>query len=100
MDVVGVKPRENARTRIRIVNHLFYLTHVVSFYPVVILIEAPFFSRDLAIGTVLIFLGGILTSGGGLGGGGVYIPILVLVLGLSPHVAVPLSKVNDAIILN
>jgi uncharacterized membrane protein YfcA len=56
--------------------------------------QASFFNKDLAIGTVLIFLGGILTSGGGVGGGGVYIPILVLVLRFSPHVAVPLSKAS------
>jgi len=53
-----------------------------------------FFSPELGIGTACIFLGGILTSGGGVGGGGVYIPVLVLILGLSPHVAVPISKIT------
>jgi hypothetical protein len=56
--------------------------------------SAAFFNSELAIGTVCIFFGGILTSGGGVGGGGVYIPVLVLILGLSPHVAVPISKVR------
>ena len=55
---------------------------------------ASFFDKNLAIGTILIFIGGILTSGGGVGGGGVYIPILVLILKFSPHVAVPLSKAS------
>ena len=54
----------------------------------------PFFTIWLFIGSILCFLAGALCAGGGIGGGAFYIPIFVLVLGLDPHLAVPLSKVT------
>jgi len=38
-------------------------------------------------------LGGAIASGGGVGGGAVYIPVFILVMRFTPQVAVPLSKV-------
>ncbi|GAM21323.1 hypothetical protein SAMD00019534_044980 [Acytostelium subglobosum LB1] len=40
----------------------------------------------------LLFVGCALSSGGGIGGGGIYIPILILVNQFSPKVAIPLSN--------
>jgi len=48
----------------------------------------------LLYGTILVFIGGCLCAGGGIGGGGIYIPIFILLLGMSAHEAVPLSKVR------
>jgi uncharacterized membrane protein YfcA len=54
---------------------------------------APFqFNGNLAIGTLMVFIGGLLCAGGGIGGGGLYIPIFLIILNMSPHAAVPLSK--------
>ncbi|KAL6061845.1 Membrane transporter protein, variant 2 [Balamuthia mandrillaris] len=41
---------------------------------------------------VLTFIGGALCAGSGIGGGGFYLPVFILLLGLNAHVAVPLSK--------
>ena len=38
------------------------------------------------------FLGSALAAGGGLGGGGIFVPVLILVLSLSPKEAVPISQ--------
>jgi len=43
-------------------------------------------------GSVLVFVGGVLCAGGGIGGGGIYIPIYILLLGFTAHEAIPLSK--------
>eukprot|EP01088_Endostelium_zonatum_P018569 TRINITY_DN6005_c0_g1_i2.p1 TRINITY_DN6005_c0_g1~~TRINITY_DN6005_c0_g1_i2.p1 ORF type:complete len:482 (+),score=98.77 TRINITY_DN6005_c0_g1_i2:91-1536(+) len=47
-----------------------------------------------ALGIFLAFIAGAVASGSGIGGGGFYIPIFVLIMGLNPHVAVPLSKIT------
>jgi uncharacterized membrane protein YfcA len=44
------------------------------------------------IGTVCIFVGAMLAAGGGLGGGGIFVPLFILVVRLSPYDAVPLSQ--------
>ncbi|EFA81487.1 hypothetical protein PPL_05475 [Heterostelium album PN500] len=44
------------------------------------------------VGMALLFLGCALSSGGGVGGGGIYIPILILVNKFSPKTAIPLSN--------
>ena len=43
--------------------------------------------------SVLLFVGGAIAAAGGVGGGGLYVPILILAGGFEPHEAVPLSKV-------
>lgn len=53
-----------------------------------------FLTFDLFLGSVLCFLAGALCAGGGIGGGAFYIPVFVLLLGLDPHEAVPLSKIT------
>jgi len=40
----------------------------------------------------VLFLAGVLCSAGGIGGGGVYVTVLMVAGQLSPHDAVPLSK--------
>ncbi len=52
---------------------------------------APFTSRDV-LATVLAFLSTALGSGCGVGGGGLLVPAFILVTGLSPKHAIPLSK--------
>jgi uncharacterized membrane protein YfcA len=44
------------------------------------------------IATCLAFVGAMLAAGGGLGGGGLFVPIFVLIIGLDPKDAVPLSQ--------
>ncbi|EGG16991.1 hypothetical protein DFA_07972 [Cavenderia fasciculata] len=44
------------------------------------------------VGLCLLFIGCALSSGGGVGGGGIYIPILILVSKFSPKTAIPLSN--------
>eukprot|EP01132_Coremiostelium_polycephalum_P010883 gene10883-13333_t len=50
------------------------------------------FSYQDAISFILLFIGCALSSGGGVGGGGIYIPILILVSEWSPKSAIPLSN--------
>lgn len=54
----------------------------------------PFFSLSLILTSIACFIGGALASGGGVGGGPIYIPAFILILGVSPHEAIPLSKVT------
>eukprot|EP00697_Spironema_sp_BW2_P005813 gnl/Spiro4/18100_TR9670_c0_g1_i1.p1 gnl/Spiro4/18100_TR9670_c0_g1~~gnl/Spiro4/18100_TR9670_c0_g1_i1.p1 ORF type:complete len:488 (-),score=95.67 gnl/Spiro4/18100_TR9670_c0_g1_i1:59-1522(-) len=54
----------------------------------------PFWTQDLAIGTSIIFLGAAVCCGAGIGGGGVFVPTYILLLGLSSHWALPLSQVS------
>ncbi|EGC31962.1 hypothetical protein DICPUDRAFT_89425 [Dictyostelium purpureum] len=44
------------------------------------------------LGMVLLFIGCALSSGGGVGGGGIYIPILILVSKWDPKSSIPLSN--------
>ncbi|GAM18396.1 hypothetical protein SAMD00019534_015710 [Acytostelium subglobosum LB1] len=43
-------------------------------------------------GFILLFIGCALSSGGGIGGGGIYIPILILIDKFDPKEAIPLSN--------
>eukprot|EP00455_Lapot_gusevi_P055707 TRINITY_DN909_c0_g1_i8.p1 TRINITY_DN909_c0_g1~~TRINITY_DN909_c0_g1_i8.p1 ORF type:complete len:482 (-),score=157.73 TRINITY_DN909_c0_g1_i8:150-1595(-) len=43
-------------------------------------------------GTILNFFGAMLAAGGGLGGGGLFVPIFILCVGLLPEEAIPLSQ--------
>ncbi|ETW01851.1 hypothetical protein H310_06421 [Aphanomyces invadans] len=51
----------------------------------------PFKSLDVA-GTLSAFACIVISSGGGLGGGGLLVPLYIIVLGFSSHDAIPLSK--------
>ncbi|OQS01100.1 hypothetical protein ACHHYP_01827 [Achlya hypogyna] len=51
----------------------------------------PLSPTDVA-GTIGAFLCVIVSSGGGLGGGGLLVPLYIIVLGMSSHDAIPLSK--------
>ncbi|KYR00255.1 hypothetical protein DLAC_03418 [Tieghemostelium lacteum] len=44
------------------------------------------------VGFILLFIGCALSSGGGVGGGGIYIPVLILVSKWDPKSAIPLSN--------
>jgi hypothetical protein len=46
------------------------------------------------IGLVLAVLGLMVAAGGGIGGGGILVPIYILVLGFSPKHAIPLSNIT------
>ena len=58
--------------------------------------RAPLFGTKTSwtvwLGAVFLFLGSALAAGGGLGGGGIFVPVLILVLSLSPKEAVPISQ--------
>jgi hypothetical protein len=50
----------------------------------------PMNGADMA-GIVILFIGAALASGGGVGGGGLFIPLLILINGFDPHTAMPIS---------
>jgi hypothetical protein len=54
---------------------------------------SPLSGRDV-IGFMLSSLGIVLGSSGGIGGGGIVVPIYIIVLGLSPRFAIPLGSVT------
>jgi hypothetical protein len=51
-------------------------------------------SRADVIGLVLAVVGLMLAAGGGIGGGGILVPLYVLIFRFSPKLAVPLSNVS------
>jgi uncharacterized membrane protein YfcA len=53
----------------------------------------PIETRDIA-GFLLASMGVTLAAGGGIGGGGLVVPIYILVMGLSPGDAIPISSVT------
>eukprot|EP00941_MAST-03F_sp_MAST-3F-sp1_P000373 g373.t1 len=46
----------------------------------------------LFTGTCILLIGSALAAGGGLGGGGIFVPVLILINGFHPKEAVPLSQ--------
>jgi len=46
------------------------------------------------LGFLLIFIGLFVAAGGGVGGGGFVVPIIILIIGLKPKWAIPLSNVS------
>jgi uncharacterized membrane protein YfcA len=51
----------------------------------------PLSNRDI-LGTVLCIVGLMIAASGGIGGGGILVPLLILVFGFSPKLAIPLSN--------
>lgn len=58
--------------------------------------HAPLFplTKSDIIGGTCIILGLMVAAGGGIGGGGVLLPILTLIMGFSPKHAIPLSNIT------
>lgn len=56
--------------------------------------ECPFFTRRLVWCAVIIAVCAMLSAGGGIGGGALFIPVFLIVLDLTAHQAVPLSKIT------
>jgi hypothetical protein len=54
-------------------------------------------SRADIIGLVLAVVGLMLAAGGGIGGGGILVPLYVLIFRFSPKLAVPLSNVSACV---
>eukprot|EP00029_Vermamoeba_vermiformis_P001017 TRINITY_DN11186_c0_g1_i1.p1 TRINITY_DN11186_c0_g1~~TRINITY_DN11186_c0_g1_i1.p1 ORF type:complete len:421 (-),score=91.31 TRINITY_DN11186_c0_g1_i1:46-1308(-) len=50
------------------------------------------FDWKLGVGTALIFIGGAMSGSVGIGGGGIYVPVLILLMGIDPKTAIPVSK--------
>ena len=46
------------------------------------------------VGVVLALVGAAFANAGGAGGGGIFVPMLILVMGFNAHEAIPLSKVH------
>jgi len=73
---------------------------VVAGLPVITEISHPFwlfewgliFHPEVIVCSVILFFSAILCSAAGIGGGGIYVSVLMVCGGLSPHNAVPLSK--------
>eukprot|EP00743_Colponemidia_sp_Colp-15_P007836 GILK01008486.1.p1 GENE.GILK01008486.1~~GILK01008486.1.p1 ORF type:complete len:545 (-),score=85.29 GILK01008486.1:211-1803(-) len=53
----------------------------------------PFTYIDV-IGAIISVLGSAFSNAGGIGGGGIMVPVLILLYAFSPHDAIPLSKVT------
>ncbi len=53
----------------------------------------------LYLGTGLAFVGGALSGAVGIGGGGIYVPVLILIVGYTAKEAIPLSKVRKGFLL-
>mmetsp|Transcript_13011 Transcript_13011/g.19628 ORF Transcript_13011/g.19628 Transcript_13011/m.19628 type:complete len:493 (+) Transcript_13011:103-1581(+) len=51
----------------------------------------PLDSNDI-IGTILCVIGLMIAASGGIGGGGILVPLLILIFGFSPKMAIPLSN--------
>uniref|UniRef100_K3W6R7 Membrane transporter protein n=1 Tax=Globisporangium ultimum (strain ATCC 200006 / CBS 805.95 / DAOM BR144) TaxID=431595 RepID=K3W6R7_GLOUD len=51
----------------------------------------PLSDHEIA-GSIGAFIAGVLSAGSGLGGGGLLVPLYILLMGLSSHEAIPLSK--------
>ena len=51
----------------------------------------PMNSYDVA-STFLVFIGSSFANAGGAGGGGIFVPLLILLTQFTPHGAIPLSK--------
>ena len=49
-------------------------------------------SVGFILGCVVLFIGSAMAAGGGLGGGGIFVPVLILIVGFDAKVAVPLSQ--------
>ena len=56
--------------------------------------ECPFFTKSLVITTCILGVLITLAAGGGIGGGALFIPVLLLIYDLTAHQAVPLSKIT------
>jgi uncharacterized membrane protein YfcA len=57
-------------------------------------VHKPFFPPETLelIGGICIMIGSAISNAGGIGGGGLLIPILILILKFSTHEAIPVSK--------
>lgn len=50
------------------------------------------FEWRIAVGSVIGFLGAALGSVGGVGGGGIFVPMLTLIIGFDPKSSIAMSK--------
>ncbi|MCL7024932.1 hypothetical protein MKW94_029564, partial [Papaver nudicaule] len=50
------------------------------------------FGWRIIVGSIITFLGGALGSIGGGGGGGIFVPLLIFIIGFDPKTSAPLSK--------
>lgn len=75
---------------------LSHLAHVVEgltrSHPFWVFESEALFGKQVLLCAPMLFLSGILCSAGGIGGGGVYVTLLMVVGQLAPRDAVPLSK--------
>lgn len=71
---------------------LSHVVDVITSHPFWIFDTQRIFGDEVLLCAPILFLGGLLCSAGGIGGGGVYVTLLMVVGRLAPHDAVPLSK--------
>jgi len=71
---------------------LSHVVDVITSHPFWIFETQRIFGDEVLLCAPILFLGGLLCSAGGIGGGGVYVTLLMVVGRLAPHDAVPLSK--------
>jgi uncharacterized membrane protein YfcA len=55
------------------------------------------FGWQIVLGSFIGFFGAALGSIGGLGGGGIFVPMLILIIGFDPKSSAAMSKCKDSV---
>jgi hypothetical protein len=70
-------------------------TTYIDYYSIIFLFNLIF--RCILGGSLIIFFGGMLAAGAGVGGGGLFVPILILILEFTTKTAIPLSNASSSL---
>jgi len=61
--------------------------------------QEPEFGWRLIVGSVIGFFGAAFGSVGGVGGGGIFVPVLTLIIGFDPKTSTAISKCKSSFII-
>jgi len=75
------------------VNHYYHILYAMLCFDSKFLVEQDMkFDWRIVVGTIVGFLGAALGSVGGVGGGGIFVPMLTLIIGFDPKSSTAISK--------